>query len=77
MYQQINIRNKKASFLYELSEKLIAGMVLTGTEIKAIRIGKANLGDSYCTIINGELWIRNLNISACVALSSSTFSKNR
>ena len=63
MLSQINIKNKKASFLYELMEKFIAGMVLTGTEIKAIRIGKASLVDSYCIIINNELWVRNLNIS--------------
>lgn len=60
---QINIKNKKASFLYELIDKFIAGMVLTGTEIKAIRTGKANLVDSYCIFINNELWVKNLNIS--------------
>lgn len=60
---QINIKNKKASFLYELMEKFTAGMVLSGTEIKAIRTGKANLVDSYCTFINNELWVRNLNIA--------------
>ena len=63
MSNQLNIKNKKASFLYELMDKLTAGMVLTGTEIKAIRLGKANLVDSYCTFINNELWVRNLNIS--------------
>lgn len=63
MLNQINIKNKKASFLYELMEKFTAGMVLSGTEIKAIRTGKANLVDSYCTFINNELWVRNLNIS--------------
>ena len=63
MVNQINIKNKKASFLFELMEKFTAGMVLSGTEIKAIRTGKASLVDSYCTFINNELWVRNLNIS--------------
>ena len=63
MTNQIIIKNKKASFLFELIEKFTTGMVLTGTEIKAIRTGKASLVDSYCTFINNELWVRNLNIS--------------
>lgn len=59
----VNIRNKRATFDYELIEKLNAGLVLQGTEIKSIRMGKAALVDSYCYFVNGELWIKNMNIS--------------
>ena len=48
--QQVNIKNKKAHFDYEISDTFTAGMVLTGTEIKSIRDGKANLTDSYCLV---------------------------
>lgn len=60
---KINIRNKRATFDYELLETFTAGIVLTGTEIKSIRLGKASLVDSYCTLIKDELWIRNMNIA--------------
>ncbi|MDR1562462.1 MAG: SsrA-binding protein SmpB [Dysgonamonadaceae bacterium] len=59
----IQIRNKKASFDYEFVETFTAGIVLTGTEIKSIRLGKASLVDTYCIFINNELWVRNMNIS--------------
>ncbi|MCR4603570.1 MAG: SsrA-binding protein SmpB [Prevotella sp.] len=59
----VQIRNKKASFEYFFIETLTAGIVLTGTEIKSIRLGKASLVDSYCLIINGELWVRGMNVS--------------
>ena len=59
----INIRNKRATFDYELLETFTAGIVLTGTEIKSIRLGKASLVDSYCTFARNELWVRNMNIS--------------
>jgi SsrA-binding protein len=61
--QNINIRNKKAVFNYTFIEKYIAGIKLTGTEIKSIRSGKANLADAYCTFYNNELFIRGLSIS--------------
>ena len=60
----INIRNKRATFDYELLETYTAGIVLTGTEIKSIRLGKASLVDSYCLFENNELWIKNMNITA-------------
>ncbi len=60
----VNITNKKASFNYFISETWEAGIVLTGTEIKAIREGKANLTDAYCIFKNTELWVKNLHISA-------------
>ena len=59
----INIKNKKASFDYEFVDTYTAGIVLTGTEIKSIRLGKASLVDTYCYFINGELWVKNMHIS--------------
>ena len=59
----IHIKNKKARFEYQLLTKYVAGMVLTGTEIKSIRMGKANLQDAYCTFKDQELFVRNLHIS--------------
>ena len=59
----INIKNRKAEFEYYLHATVTAGIVLTGTEIKSIRAGKANLADSYCSFINNELWVHNIHIS--------------
>ena len=59
----IVIKNKKASFDYEFIETFVAGIVLTGTEIKSIRLGKASLVDTYCTFVQRELWLKNMNIS--------------
>ena len=61
--QNISIKNRKASFNYELVERFVAGMKLVGTEIKSIRNGKVNLTDSYCTIIRGEMYVINLHIA--------------
>ncbi len=60
---QVNIQNKKARFNYEISDTYTAGIVLTGTEIKSIRDGKASLVDTYCMIENGEVWVKGMNIS--------------
>lgn len=60
---KVEIRNKRASFDYEILDVLTAGIVLTGTEIKSLRQGKANLTDSFCIIENGEVFVRNLHIS--------------
>ena len=59
----IEIKNRRASFDYEFIERYTAGIVLSGTEIKSIRAGKASLVDSYCYFINGELYVRNMNVS--------------
>lgn len=59
----INIRNRQAGFEYELLDKYVAGIVLTGTEIKSIREGKANLQDGYCYFNNGELFVKGVNIT--------------
>lgn len=60
---QVNIRNKRARFDYEITDTYIAGIVLTGTEIKSIRQGKASLTDTYCLVENGEVWVKGMNIS--------------
>lgn len=62
----IVIKNRKASFEYEIIESLTAGIQLVGTEIKSIRSGKANLTDSYCQFVNNELFVKNLHISEYV-----------
>ena len=60
---KVNIKNKRAEFEYILVDTYTAGIVLTGTEIKSIRLGKASLVDTYCYFVNGELWVKNMNIS--------------
>ena len=62
-FKKINIRNKRATFDYEILEEYIAGIVLVGTEIKSIRLGKASMVDCYCYFEKNELWIRGVNIS--------------
>ena len=59
----IQIRNKKASFEYFFIDTYTAGIVLTGTEIKSIRMGKASLTDTFCYINNGEIWVKGMNVS--------------
>lgn len=61
--QQVNIKNKKARFNYEIGDTFTAGIVLTGTEIKSIRDGKASLTDSYCVVDNGEVWVKQMHVS--------------
>ncbi|MEL0275869.1 MAG: SsrA-binding protein SmpB [Flavobacteriaceae bacterium] len=63
MQKKINIQNKRARFEYELIEQYTAGLVLTGTEIKSIRLGKATITDSFCEFNErGELFVINMNI---------------
>ena len=59
----VNIRNKRASYDYELLDQYTAGVVLVGSEIKSIRANKASLVDSYCYFSHGELWIKNMYIA--------------
>ena len=59
----VNIRNRQASYEYELLDKYVAGIVLTGTEIKSIREGKINLQDGYGYFNNGELFVKGVNIT--------------
>lgn len=64
MKNQINIQNKKARFEYHLDDIFTAGVVLSGTEIKSIRNGKASIAESYCVFEDGEVFIRNMHIAA-------------
>lgn len=61
--QNINIKNRKARFQYEILDKYEAGMKLLGTEIKSIRDGKASLAESYCYFKDGELYVKNMHIA--------------
>ena len=63
-YKTINIRNKRATFDYEILEEFVAGVVLVGTEIKSVRLGKASMVESYCYYDKGELWYRNVTFAA-------------
>ena len=60
--KEINIKNRRATYDYQILETFTAGIVLTGTEIKSIRLGKASLTDTFCYIHNGEVWVKNMNI---------------
>jgi SsrA-binding protein len=59
----INVLNKKASYEFSFLDKYVAGLQLTGTEIKSLRLGKANITDGFCVFVNGELIARNLQIN--------------
>lgn len=59
----INIRNKKAFFEYEIMDRFVAGIQLVGTEIKSIRSGKASIVDAYCRFNRSELYVVSMNIS--------------
>lgn len=60
---QVNIKNRRATFDYEISDTFTAGLVLTGTEIKSIRLGKAGLTDTYCVVDNGEVWVKGMYVA--------------
>ncbi|WP_288984673.1 SsrA-binding protein SmpB [uncultured Flavobacterium sp.] len=62
MLKTVNILNKRAKFDYEILDKYSAGIVLTGTEIKSIRLGKASITESFCEFHDGELFVINSNI---------------
>ncbi len=59
----INIKNRKASFEYEFIDKYLSGIQLQGSEIKSIREGKVSLQEAYCTFVEEELFVKNMNIS--------------
>lgn len=61
--QPINIRNKRARFEYHLEDTFVAGVQLTGTEIKSVRMSKASILEAYGVFVNGEVWIRNMHIT--------------
>ncbi len=62
-FKNINIRNRRATFDYAILDEYVAGIVLVGTEIKSIRMGKASLTESYCYFDRGVLWIKGVNIA--------------
>jgi SsrA-binding protein len=64
--KSIYLKNKPATFEYAIEDKLTAGIVLTGSEIKSIRLGKVSFNDSYCFFFHNELWIRSLHIAEYV-----------
>ena len=66
MPEQIFIKNRPATFEYAIEDKLTAGIMLTGSEIKSIRNGKVSFNDSYCFFSKGELWVKSLHIAEYV-----------
>ncbi|HEY3329811.1 MAG TPA: SsrA-binding protein SmpB [Capsulimonadaceae bacterium] len=58
-----SLLNRRAYHEYEISETIEAGIVLTGTEVKSLRLGRANIAEAYCRIQHGEVWIYNMHIS--------------
>lgn len=62
-FKEVNIKNRRATFDYAITETYTAGIVLTGTEIKSIRMGKASLTDTFCYINNGEVWVKNMYVA--------------
>lgn len=63
MKNQVNIVNKKAKFEYEFIRTEVGGIVLMGSEVKSIRNGKISISESYCTFVDGELYLKNANIT--------------
>lgn len=59
----VNIKNRRASFDYEILDRYTAGIQLFGTEIKSIRDNKASLADTYCQFIGSELWVKQMHIA--------------
>lgn len=64
--QIIYLKNRRATFEYAIEERLTAGMVLVGSEIKSIRLSKVSFADSYCFFHKEELWIKGLHIAEYV-----------
>ncbi|MDE5899788.1 MAG: SsrA-binding protein SmpB [Muribaculaceae bacterium] len=62
-FKEINIKNRRATFDYAIGDTFTAGLVLTGTEIKSIRLGKASLTDTFCYVDRGEVWVKNMYIA--------------
>lgn len=59
----MEIKNRQAYFEYHIDDKYVAGLVLTGTEVKSLREGKATFNDSYCIFQKKELWLKSFYIS--------------
>jgi SsrA-binding protein len=61
--KNINISNKKAHFLYNILKKYVAGIILNGTEVKAIRMSNVSINEAFCYFKKSELYVKNMNIS--------------
>lgn len=66
MTDKVYIKNRPATFEYAIEDRLTAGMVLTGSEIKSIRNGRVSFNDSYCYFHKGEMWVKSLHIGEYV-----------
>jgi SsrA-binding protein len=75
MKSQVNIINKKAKFEYEFIRTEVGGIVLMGSEVKSIRNGKMSISEAFCTFVDGELYLKNANISEI--LSDYTHKSNQ
>lgn len=62
-FKEVNIKNRRATFDYAITDTFTAGIVLTGTEIKSIRLGKASLVDTFCYVDRGEVWVKNMYVA--------------
>lgn len=60
---EVNIKNRRATFDYAISETFTAGIVLTGTEIKSLRLGKASLVDTFCYVASDGVWVKNMYVA--------------
>jgi len=72
--KELNIKNKKARFSYFLEDEFDAGIVLTGSEIKSIRTGKASIVEAFCVLIDNEIWIRNMYVAP---YENASFNKHK
>ena len=75
--KEIKIKNKKAKFEYHLLDAFIAGIMLTGTEIKSIRQGKASIKEAFCYIRNSEVFIKNMHVNEYAAGSYNNHEPKR
>lgn len=71
---EVNIRNKRAKFEYHLLDSFVAGIQLSGTEIKSIRMGKASILEAFCIESKGEIWVRNMHINE---YSNASFAQHK
>src|SRR5579884_327769 len=62
-YKPVSLVNRQARHEYEIGDTYEAGIMLTGTEVKSLRLGRANISDAFCRIQDGEVWVYNLHIS--------------
>lgn len=67
MQQAVKISNKKAFFNYSIKDTYLAGIVLSGTEVKSLRAGKGSIAEAYCVLYSGEVFLRNANINEFAA----------